>query len=202
MKKILLDVDNVICFTSYLPYINEFMNANYQIDDFTECFIDKVAIPQEQFDEFIAFIRGRNLYDKAEILPMAIETIQKLNELYDIYICSSCVNPFDVEGSGVLFLHKYNYLLRILPFIHPGKYIFTNAKNIIRADVQIDDILSNLKGNIKTKILFPSYHNKTISDDELKKYGVIRAGYDWRNGWNEVGNILLKDEPKKRIYHS
>lgn len=46
---------------------------------------------------------------------------------------------------------------------------------------------------IEIKILFPSYHNKNVTDEELNQKGVLRAGYDWRNGWNEIEKILLKD---------
>ena len=67
---------------------------------------------------------------------------------------------------------------------------------MIRADVQIDDRLSNLDENIETRILFTSYHNKDIKSEELKEKGVIRAGYDWRNGWREVKKILLEENVK------
>ncbi len=205
-KRLLLDVDEVICFTGFLPLINEFMNTNYVIDDFKDYFIDEIAIPKDRFEEFNNFINKRNLYENAYVLPHAIETIKILNEVYDIYICSSCINPFDIKGSGKLFLNKYNFLLKNLPFIKPEKYIFTSVKNLFIADIQIDDRLSNLDGNIETKILFPSYHNKEITDNELKNKGIIRAGYDWKDGWREVGNILLNDlensdKPKIYNYH-
>ena len=205
-KRLLLDVDEVICFTGFLPLINEFMNTNYVIDDFKDYFIDEIAIPKDRFEEFNNFINKRNLYENAYVLPHAIETIKILNEVYDIYICSSCINPFDIKGSGKLFLNKYNFLLKNLPFIKPEKYIFTSVKNLFIADIQIDDRLSNLDGNIEMKILFPSYHNKEITDNELKNKGIIRAGYDWKDGWREVGNILLNDlensdKPKIYNYH-
>ena len=205
-KRLLLDVDEVICFTGFLPLINEFMNTNYVIDDFKDYFIDEIAIPKDRFEEFNNFINKRNLYENAYVLPHAIETIKILNEVYDIYICSSCINPFDIKGSGKLFLNKYNFLLKNLPFIKPEKYIFTSVKNLFIADIQIDDRLSNLDGNIETKILFPSYHNKEITDNELKNKGIIRAGYDWKDGRREVGNILLNDlensdKPKIYNYH-
>ena len=43
-KKILLDIDEVFCFSGYLELVNEFLNTNYTIDDFTEYYIDEVAI--------------------------------------------------------------------------------------------------------------------------------------------------------------
>ena len=191
-KKLLLDVDEVICFSGFLPIINEFLNTNFIIDDFQDYYIDDVVIPKERFKEFNDFLRTKNLYEKAHILPNAIEVIEKLNEIYDIYICSSCINPFDIEGSGKNFLDKFNFLYKNLPFINPEKYIFTNSKNMFKADIQIDDRLSHLQNNIGIKILFPSYHNKDISLENLKKYNIVKAGNDWKNGWNEVEKILIK----------
>lgn len=195
-KAILLDVDEVICFPGFLEAINEFMNTNYEIDDFTEYYIDTVAIPKERFDEFNNYIKERNLYKNAQILPNAVETINMLNELYNIYICSSCINPFNIDGSGYLFKNKYEFLRKVLPFIKPEHFIFTNSKYLIKGDIQIDDRISNLNMNIETKILFPSYHNKDIKEDKLNQQGIIRAGYDWREGWNEIKEILLSENPK------
>lgn len=193
-KTLLLDVDEVICFAGFLNAINEFLKTNYGIDDFTDYYIDEVAIPKEKFSEFNKFISERNLYEDAYILPYAVETIKKLNEVYIIYICSSCINPFDRQKSGRLFKDKYDFLIKILPFIAPEHFIFTSSKGIIKADIIIDDRLDNLDDSIETKILFPSYHNRGITTEQLKEKGALRAGCDWRNGWIEVEKILL---PKK-----
>ena len=44
------------------------------------------------------------------------------------------------------------------------------------------------------EFLFSSEIKRSVfkPDDELKQKGVIRAGYDWKNGWNEIEKILLK----------
>lgn len=191
-KSVLLDVDEVVCFPGFLNAVNEFMGTSYVIDDFTDYYIDDVAIPKEYFKDFNEFLNKRNIYNDAVVLPNAIETIEKLNDLYNIYICSSCINPFDIYGSGRLFKDKYEFLINTLPFIKPEHYVFTNAKHLFKANVQIDDRLSNLDSDIETKILFPSYHNKNITDEELERKGVIRAGNDWRNGWEEISKILIK----------
>lgn len=196
-KDILLDVDEVICFPGFLQAINDFMGTSYVIDDFKDYYIDEVAIPKDRFNEFNNFISKRNLYENAHILPNAIEVIALLNDLYNIYICLSCINPFNINESGRLFKDKYDFLRRILPFINPENYIFTSSKHLFRADIQIDDRLQNLNSDIKTKILFPSYHNKNITDEELNKKGILRAGYDWRDGWIEISNILI-DESKNK----
>lgn len=195
-KDILLDVDEVICFSGFLEAVNDFMGKNYVIDDFKDYYIDEVAVPKEKFDEFNQFVNTRNLYENAHILPKAVETLEELNRGYNIYPCSSCVNPFDVKGSGRNFQDKYNFLINTLPFIKAEHFIFTSTKHLFQADIQIDDRLSNLDNKIETRILFPSYHNRDITNHELKEKRVLRAGFDWRDGWDEVAHILLDEKPK------
>lgn len=196
-KTILLDVDEVICFGGFLEAVNEFLGTNYVIDDFTDYYIDEVAIPKERMDEFNEFIRNRDMYKNPQLLPKAIEVIKKLNEEYDIYILSSCVNPFDIEGSGNLFMTKYNFLRNLLPFINPKNFILTSAKHLFKADIQIDDVITNFSDDVNQKILFTSYHNKNITEEELKKAGVIRAGDDWRNAWSYIEKMLLPSYTKE-----
>ena len=167
-KILLLDVDEVIVFSGFLPLINEFLHTNYKIDDFKDYYIDEAAIPKEKFEEFKAFKKGKSLYKNAEPLPHAIETIKKLNEVYDIYLCSDCIDPFDIEYSGEVFKDKFYLLRKILPFIPPKKFIFTGSKH-----------------------LFPSYHNKDITEKELQEKNILRAGYNWQEGWLETEKILL-----------
>ena len=190
-KILLLDVDEVIVFSGFLPLINEFLHTNYKIDDFTDYYIDDAAIPKERFEEFKAFKQGKSLYKNAEPLPHAIETIKKLNEVYDIYLCSDCIDPFDIEYSGEVFKDKFYLLRKILPFIPPKKFIFTGSKHLFKADIQIDDRINNLNEDVKTKILFPSYHNKDIPEKELQERNILRAGYNWQEGWKETEKILL-----------
>ncbi len=195
MKKILLlDVDDVICFNVFLSAINEFLGTNYEIDFFKEYYIDKCVIPKERFDEYNRFLSERNLYKDAYPLPGAVEKVKRLDKVFDIHICSSCINPFNIESSGRLYKDKFDFLIRVLSFLNPEKFIFTNYKNLIAGDIIVDDRLSNLGGNREQRILFPAYHNKEISDNELIKNKIVRAGYDWKTGWDEVENILLSDD--------
>lgn len=193
-KDILVDVDEVIVFSGFVEAVNDFMGTNYVIDDFTEYYIDEVAIPKDKMDEFNKFLNNRNLYDYAEILPGAIETLEELNKEYNIYLLTSCVNEANLDGCGRVFMDKYNFLRKNLPFINPKQFIFTGSKGLFKAYVKIDNLLENFNSDeeVEIKILFPSYHNKDITDEELKEKGVIRAGFDWRTGWEEVKKLLLK----------
>lgn len=202
-KKILLDIDEVFCFSGYLELVNEFLNTNYTIDDFTEYYIDEVAIPEDRKQEFYQFISTKNQYENPVLLPGTLETIKILSKYYDIYPCSDCCNPFDLKNSGRIFKSKFELLYRLIPIdvIPPKNYIFTGAKDICRADIQIDDLVSNLNYTIPIKILFPSYHNKNISNEELKEKKIIRAGYDYHTGWQEVAKILLDHKVLEEMGH-
>ena len=181
-KDLLLDVDEVICFSGYLEAVNDFLNTSYNIDDFDKYYIDEQAVPKEKISEFNEFVSKRNLYDYTSFLPGAIDTIKKLNEIYNIYILSACINPFDLDNSGIQFKNKYDFLRKNLPFINPRNFIFTSSKHMLKADIQIDDYIVNFDSDVKLKILFPAYHNKNIDENLLKEKNIIRAGYDWKTG--------------------
>lgn len=191
-KTILLDVDEVVCFSGFLQVLNKFLNANYHIDQFTTYYLEEEVLNEEQKPQFMEFLSTQNLYEVPDFLPGAIETLERLSKHFDIYVCSSCVNPEDLNSSGKIFKDKYNFLIEYLPFLDPRKYIFTSTKNIFKADIQIDDRIQNLESDIETKILFPSYHNRDITDEELKEKGIIRAGTEWRNAWEETEKILME----------
>ena len=55
-KDLLLDVDEVICFSGYLEAVNDFLNTNYNIDDFDCYYIDEKVIPKERFKEFNEYV--------------------------------------------------------------------------------------------------------------------------------------------------
>lgn len=194
-ETILLDIDEVLCFSGYVEIINEFLNSNYTIDDFTDYYVDEVAIPKERMVEFCEFIKNRDQYENPVFLPHAIEAIKNLSKYYNIYPLSDCRNNFDLKNSGRIFKGKFDLLYRTFSQeeIPSKNYIFTGSKGLFVGDIQIDDLLSNLQvTNVPVKILFPSYHNKETSEDVLNENGVIMPTKDWRKGWEEIEKILLK----------
>lgn len=195
-KKILLDIDEVFCFSGYVELINEFLHTNYTVDDFSEYYISDIAIPKERKKEFYEFISKRNQYENPQLLLGALESIKRLSKYYDI---CDCRNPFDMANSGCIYKGKFEMLHSLISedVIPARNYIFIGAKEICTGDIQIDDLVSNLNPHIGLKILFPSYHNKKISNIDLASRGIIRAGYDYQTGWQEVCKILLNAEDIK-----
>lgn len=114
------------------------------------------------------------------------KTAQKEGAKYELYIVTAYIFRDNEEYSANNLKNKFEYLYENIPFIKPENYIFTSNKEIINCEIKIDDKLSNLEGNAETKMLFTAYHNKNITDVELKQNGAIRV-----NGWKDIEKILL-----------
>ena len=190
MKKILIDCDDVICDSGFVSMLNDYLNTNYTINDFTSYYIEEdVMHTEEEKTAFYEYIKDKNPYVKAKVFEGAYETLKALNEKYDVYILSACA--IDIHGlkeaSGLFYKNKYDFLIKNFPFLDINKFIFTGTKNVFSADVQIDDKLSHLQSdNIPLKLMFTSYHNKIYTDEELKEKNVVRV-----NSWAEIAKILL-----------
>ncbi len=187
-KTLLVDLDYVICEPGLLKILNDFCGTNYKDDDFEDYIIDDVIGPQEKIQEFYEYYLTQDGYADAVIFENAKEVLEKLSEYYDIHLCSACVMYGVERRSAKLFKDKFEFLMREFPFLDPEKIIFTNTKNIFKADVQIDDRLQNLMGDVKLKLLFDAYHNRKITDDELSKNNVIRV-----KNWKEIEKLLLEN---------
>ena len=185
MKKIALDLDDVICNGGFMHLINEFLNSNYTENDVKGYYMQEL-IPKEKEQAWRKYFVNHNLYDYAVFLDGAYDVIKKLNEKYDLYIISAYISRDMPEASAPMLSNKFNWLSKNLPFIDPSKYIFASKKDVFECDIRIDDKLSNLKGNADLKLLFDSYHNRQYSKEELDNMGVVRV-----NGWSDIEKLLL-----------
>lgn len=188
MKKIMIDMDDVICDGGFLSLINQFMKANYTVEDVKGYYMQDL-IPKEQYKEWTEFFNKKNVYDYVEFLPNCYEVMEKLSKKYELYITTAYIFRDNEEYSAKNLKNKFEWLYENIPFISPNNYIFTTNKEIINCEIKIDDKLSNLSGNAETKLLFTAYHNKYIEEEELREKGVIRA-----NGWKDIEKILLENK--------
>ena len=83
------------------------------------------------------------------------------------------------------FADKMKFISNKLPFFPIENIIFSNQKDLLKADVIIDDRVQNLKGDYKHKFLFTCFHNKNISDKELTEQNIIRA-----DNWEHLYKLL------------
>lgn len=184
MKRLMIDVDDVIVdYHGYLGLVNEFLKSNYTINDVKSYYIQDL-VPENLREKFTEFFITKNIYDYSKIHSDCVETIKELNEKYDIY--SAYVFRDNISYSADSLKHKFEFLLKNLPFLDPNKFTFQTNKSILNCEIKIDDKMENLK-NAEIKLLYTAYHNENISDDELRKENIIRV-----NNWKEIRKILLE----------
>ena len=134
---------------------------------------------------FFKFFLTKNEYDYGHINDNAVSVIKELNEKYEVFIGTSFIFREIVSDSGIFVKNKYDFLMKNFPFLDPMNFVFVGNKSILKCDIFIDDKIENLTGG-DIKILYTAYHNKSISDEELKKLGIIRA-----KDWLDIKRILI-----------
>ena len=184
-KKIMVDMDDVICGGGFMGIINEFLGTNYTETDVPGYYVQDL-IPKEKLNDFFDYFLSKNMYDYCQLEPGAVENLFELNDFFDIFIGTSYLIPKIEERSGIVLLHKFNYLREHLPFINPRNIAFICNKDIIQCYAKIDDRIENLK-RARRKLLYSSYHNVYLEDVFLEKKGIERAC-----GWPDVKKKLLK----------
>ncbi len=186
MKTLMIDMDNVITNNQFTFFLEEFLNKKLDFDLIPVHYRQEVIEGRE--DEFRKIYAYRNLYENAPLLEGCYDTLNKLNEKYDIYIVTSYIWGKDIIDPAENLKNKFNYLKEYLPFLQPNHFVFTQNKKMMHFDISIDDRLSGLE-NADLKILFRSWSNKSISDSDLKKNNIIRV-----NNWSEIGKLLLEND--------
>jgi 5'(3')-deoxyribonucleotidase len=82
---------------------------------------------------------------------------------------------------------KYPFAVLITKNISPSVEEILKKKGI--RVIRIDDCMSNLNGSGSIKLLFTSWHNLSITNEELASKNIIRV-----NNWLDIANIVLTNE--------
>lgn len=183
MKTIMIDMDDVLLKNNFEKYIQEFVGK--KIDFEHECKEYRDEFIKDRYDEFREKYEKKSLYGDVPLFDDCYNVIKKLNDVYDVYICTDFVWNHEIFDTASVLLEKFNYLKRELPFISPNKYIFGKCKQFMEFDIKIDDRIKNLE-NSKCKLLFTTWQNKNYNQDKLEKEEVIRV-----NNWKDIEKILL-----------
>lgn len=185
MKKLVCDLDDVICDNKIIELFNQYMGTNYTFDEIPEGydFAPILNNPQKE-REVSEFLINQNFYKDATLKPDCFRVLKKLQEEfgYDIHVCSACLMKGCEDISGIIFKQKYDFITKQLPFIKPHNIILTNSKDRVFGDVMIDDRISNLNGQFTTKLLFDCWYNRDV---EIKDSNIIRV-----KSWLDIENIL------------
>ena len=187
MKKVLIiDIDDVLVDSYMFIMLNKFLGTNYKEDDFTNYYLEDAIKDPQKLDEYYKFIFTQDMYKDIPIKPGVQEVLPKLNEKYELFLCTDFLIPnYEWQGDKE-FISKFNMLRENFSYLNPKQFIFMRRKQLLHGDVMIDDKPTNFGNHIEKKLMLTAYHNKNISDKELQEKGIIRV-----NSWFEIAELLL-----------
>ena len=130
--------------------------------------------------EFEAFPNGyRHVHTKGffrtvPLVPGSRDVLEKLNRQYEVFVVSAALEfPTSLDD-------KREWLNDLFPFITWRQIVFCGSKEIVRADLMIDDHLKNLDKFEGDTFLFSQPHNRRI----LTMHRRV-------DSWEEIASILL-----------
>lgn len=189
MKTIMVDMDDVLTYGNFSKILEDFLGYKPDYDNIKTYYVQDIL--EDKKDDFFKKFKDMDMYEDATLLPDCYDVLKELNKHYKVYICTDYIWKEIIEYVGNNLKNKYKFLYEKLDFINPRNFIFAYDKTIINCDIKIDDKINNIDG-AKIKLLFSAWHNKDLSDKDLKKQNIIRV-----NNWKEIGKILLKDYVEK-----
>ncbi len=126
------------------------------------------------------------MYKDIPIKEGVQEILPKLNEKYDLLLCTDFLIPNYEWQADKEFISKFNMLKEKFSYLNPKQFIFMRRKQLLHADIMIDDKPTNFGEHIGQKLMLTAYHNKSLNDSILKEQGITRV-----NSWYEIADILL-----------
>lgn len=130
--------------------------------------------------EFKAFPHGhrhantRGFFRTVPVVPGSREVLEQLNQQYEIFIVSAAMEFPSSLGD------KREWLNEHFPFIHWRQIAFCGSKEIVKADIMIDDHLKNLDKFEGDTFLFSQPHNRRLQTKHRRV-----------NSWEEIAELLL-----------
>ena len=126
------------------------------------------------------------MYKDIPVKPGVLEILPKLNKKYDLLLCTDILIPNYEWEADKEFVSKFNMLKEKFSFLNPKQFMFMRRKELLHADIMIDDKPTNFGPHVKQKLMLTAYHNKKLDNDTLKKQGITRV-----DTWQVIASLLL-----------
>lgn len=173
MKRILVDMDGVIAdvYSRFLQKHEEEFGIRLVISDISG------LLEEDAFPNLPDWVNSPGFFRTIPVMPDSQETLKRLNGKYDLVIVSMATEFPNSLTDKQFWLHK-NY-----PFISWRQLVFCGSKNLLNADIMIDDHPKNLDNFPGETIIFTQPHNMKLS-------GLRHRRVD---SWKEIEKLLLQE---------
>ncbi len=172
MQRIAVDMDGVLSDT-----VEQFITWEEKETGIRKNIEDVSGIPEwKAFPNSKKYLHTPDFFRTALVIKDSQEILYRLNEKYDVYIVSAATE-FPIS-----LTEKQSWLNEYFPFITWQQMVFCGSKEIVGADIMIDDHFKNLDfftGH--TSILFTQPHNALADNGRHKRV----------DNWQEIAAMLL-----------
>jgi 5'-nucleotidase len=176
IKRVLVDMDGVLA-----DVYSKFFDL-YEQQEGVRLSIDDVAgkLEAEAFPDQIKWVSKPGFFRSLPVMEGSVEGLKRLNKQYKVIVVSLATEFPNSLTDKQLWLHQH------FPFIHWKQIVFCGSKDIIKADIMIDDHIKNLDNFSGRTIMFSQPHNLYLKDTIHTR---VRS-------WNEIEKLLVKDISK------
>ncbi len=137
---------------------------------------DVEGVPErDAIPGILKYVNSEGFFRNAPLIPGCQKYVSLINEKYKLYIVSAAMEfPLSL-------IEKQLWINEHFPFITWQQIVFCGSKEIIKADIMIDDHFKNLDYFTGETLLFTQPHNKFADPGKHKRV----------NTWDEIGQLLL-----------
>jgi 5'-nucleotidase len=171
MKRILVDMDGVLA-----DVYSQFFDL-HEADFGTRLSIRDIAglKEAEAFPNQLKWVNTPGFFRTVPVMKGSQEGLKKLSEHNEVIVVSLATEFPICLTDKQLWLHEH------YPFISWKQIVFCGRKEILNADIMIDDHLKNLDNFKGDTILFTQPHNMNITGSSHKRV----------DSWAEIEKLLF-----------
>jgi 5'-nucleotidase len=171
MKTIAVDMDGVLA-----NVLARFIDLDARDFGRRKTMEEIEGVPElHAFARIHEYLHTDGFFRSPPVIADSQEVLYRLNQKYNIYVVSAATEYPKSLAEKQAWLNEH------FPFITWQQMVFCGSKQIIRADLMIDDHLKNLDFFSGETYLFHAPHNAKL---EAPRHRRVR-------GWKEVATLLL-----------
>ena len=177
--RILVDMDDTIelLLNAWLAKVNRIYGRHVEYEDITNWDVS-AAYEGLSHEQVYDVILEDDFWQEVEPMPGAAEVLERLiQEGHEIFIVT--VTPYESLAGKMKYL-----LFRCFPFLRWDQVIITSRKQLLKADILVDDGIHNLEGGEYRKILVDAPYNRYY---DAEANGMIRV-----HNWTEIEAAIRK----------
>jgi 5'(3')-deoxyribonucleotidase len=170
MKRILVDMDGVLAdvYTRFFELHEQETGQRLSAKDVAG------RLEAEAFPNQLKWVATPGFFRSVPVMSGSREGLKLLNDKYNIIVISLATEFPQSLTDKQLWLYDF------FPFINWQQMVFCGDKNIIKADIMIDDHLKNLDNFNGETFIFSQPHNMLLNNSRH-----IRV-----NSWAEIEKLL------------